>query len=135
MSLQAAHHRHHHQQQRDLPGRLPLFAVHANRVVVAAVVVDFYGVFPIQGLDELPDDMSYAPVTSLTPLAHYEKIVEAFGGKGYFVSKPADLLPTLKTAFAQKVCFSRCVVRGKGDECVGLDAGACDRQRRDLTKQ
>jgi thiamine pyrophosphate-dependent acetolactate synthase large subunit-like protein len=47
--------------------------------------------------------MAYAPVTSLTPLARYEKVVEAFGGKGYFVSKPADLLPTLRTAFAQTV--------------------------------
>jgi thiamine pyrophosphate-dependent acetolactate synthase large subunit-like protein len=31
------------------------------------------------------------------------QIVEAFGGKGYFVSKPADLLPVLRDALSQKV--------------------------------
>ena len=72
-----------------------------------------------QGLESLPEDMAYAPVTSLTPLAHYEKVVEAFGGKGYFVSKPAELLPTLKDAFAQKVM--RSVV------ALWLDFDPCDR--------
>jgi hypothetical protein len=32
------------------------------------------------------------------------QIVEAFGGKGYFVSSPSDLLPMLKEALAQTVC-------------------------------
>ena len=31
------------------------------------------------------------------------QIVEAFGGKGYFVTNPAELLPVLKEALAQTV--------------------------------
>jgi hypothetical protein len=56
-----------------------------------------------QGLPELPEDMAYAPVTSLTPTSRYEKIVEAFGGKGYFVSDPSQLLGVLREALAQPV--------------------------------
>ncbi len=31
----------------------------------------------VQGLEELPEDMAYAPVTSLTPVARYEKVSRA----------------------------------------------------------
>ena len=31
--------------------------------------------------------------------AHYEKIVEAFGGKGFYASKPEELNPVLSQAF------------------------------------
>ncbi len=34
------------------------------------------------------------------PNARYEKVIEAFGGDGYFVEQPADLRPTLEKALA-----------------------------------
>ena len=34
------------------------------------------------------------------PNARYEKIIEAFGGKGYFVTELAELDSTLRTAVA-----------------------------------
>ena len=34
--------------------------------------------------------------TGLTPEAHYEKIVEAFGGTGYYVKTREDLKSSLK---------------------------------------
>ncbi len=30
--------------------------------------------------------------------AHYERIIEAFGGRGYFVTKPGELGPALEAA-------------------------------------
>ncbi|MEX2237647.1 MAG: oxalyl-CoA decarboxylase [Dehalococcoidia bacterium] len=36
--------------------------------------------------------------TSLLPNAHYEKVIEAFGGKGYYVDDPEDLKPVLEEA-------------------------------------
>ncbi|HJP41095.1 MAG TPA: oxalyl-CoA decarboxylase [Dehalococcoidia bacterium] len=40
------------------------------------------------------------PPNAYTPNAHYEKIAEAFGCKGYFVTKPNELRPALEEAFA-----------------------------------
>ncbi|KAL5006951.1 hypothetical protein ScPMuIL_015757 [Solemya velum] len=39
-----------------------------------------------------------APSTSLLPNSHYEKIMEAFGGKGYFVTTPSELHDSLQMA-------------------------------------
>ncbi|MBI2766664.1 MAG: oxalyl-CoA decarboxylase [Chloroflexi bacterium] len=54
------------------------------------------------GIGGGPDvlDPARIPPSAYTPQAHYEKIAEAFGGKGYFVTEPADLEPTLKEALA-----------------------------------
>ena len=52
------------------------------------------------GVDELPEEMEFAPVTSLLPKAHYERIVEAFGGRGFFVDSPGPLLGALREALA-----------------------------------
>ncbi|MEX2247797.1 MAG: oxalyl-CoA decarboxylase [Dehalococcoidia bacterium] len=38
--------------------------------------------------------------TAYVPNAHYEKVIEAFGGDAYFVEKAADLRPTLEKALA-----------------------------------
>ena len=48
-----------------------------------------------------------APATALA-YTHYEKIVEACGGEGYWVEKTADLGPVLDKAFASKkpVCVN-----------------------------
>jgi 2-hydroxyacyl-CoA lyase 1 len=40
------------------------------------------------------------PPNAYTPNARYEKIIEAFGGKGYFVTTPAELKPALESALA-----------------------------------
>ncbi len=46
----------------------------------------------------LLEKFSVPPRVLLAP-----QIVEAFGGKGYFVSEPAHLLPVLREALAQTV--------------------------------
>ncbi|XP_054847209.1 2-hydroxyacyl-CoA lyase 1 [Eublepharis macularius] len=43
-----------------------------------------------------------APPVSLLPNAHYEQIVSAFGGKGYFVQTPEELQAALKTSLVEK---------------------------------
>ena len=40
-----------------------------------------------------------APATKLAPI-RYDRVVEAFGGKGYHVEDPADLTPTIRQALA-----------------------------------
>ena len=41
------------------------------------------------------------PPTALQPNTHYEKIIEAFGGKGYFAETPDELRAALKSAFEE----------------------------------
>jgi len=43
------------------------------------------------------------PVNVHLPSAHYEKIAEAFGGKGYFVTTPTQLSDALKDALSHKI--------------------------------
>jgi 2-hydroxyacyl-CoA lyase 1 len=38
--------------------------------------------------------------TSLLPNARYEKVIEAFGGKGFYVEEPSQLKPTLEEALS-----------------------------------
>jgi 2-hydroxyacyl-CoA lyase 1 len=42
------------------------------------------------------------PPGALTPLAHYEKVIEAFGGDGYHVERPGELQATLEKAIANR---------------------------------
>lgn len=51
------------------------------------------------GMDELPEDKPI-PASILTPGAHYEGVMEAFGGKGFYVTDPADLRAALDEAMA-----------------------------------
>jgi 2-hydroxyacyl-CoA lyase 1 len=51
------------------------------------------------GVDEF--DPENVPVSVYTPRARYEKLAEAFGGRGFFVTTPAELGPTLKEALAE----------------------------------
>ena len=53
------------------------------------------------GVDEF--DPANVPVSVYTPRARYERIAEAFGGRGFFVEKPAELGPALKEALASPV--------------------------------
>lgn len=51
------------------------------------------------GVDEFDPD--HVPVSVYTPRARYEKLAEAFGGRGFFVTTPAELGPALKEALAE----------------------------------
>ena len=51
------------------------------------------------GMDALPTDKPIPP-SVLTPGAHYEKIMEAMGGRGFYVTDPADLRSALDEAMA-----------------------------------
>jgi 2-hydroxyacyl-CoA lyase 1 len=51
----------------------------------------------------LPDyDRARVPPMVYTPEARYEKMIEGFGGKGYFATTPDELSSALKDALAQK---------------------------------
>lgn len=49
------------------------------------------------GPDELMD-IDNIPPGAYYPDAHYERIIEAFGGRGYYVDDPDELAPTMKQA-------------------------------------
>jgi thiamine pyrophosphate-dependent acetolactate synthase large subunit-like protein len=38
--------------------------------------------------------------TQYVPNARYERVIEAFGGDGYYVERPQDLRPAIDAAFA-----------------------------------
>ncbi len=50
------------------------------------------------GPSELPDDKPLPP-GAFVPNARYEKVIEAFGGKGYFVETPEELREALRESF------------------------------------
>jgi len=56
------------------------------------------------GIGGGPDtlDPTRVPPSAYTPSAHYEKMAEIYGGKGYFVTTPEELEPTFKEAMAQE---------------------------------
>ena len=45
-------------------------------------------------------DPAKVPPSAYTPAAHYEKMAEIYGGKGFFVTTPEELGPALKEALA-----------------------------------
>jgi len=51
------------------------------------------------GVSEI--DRAKVPPTVYTPQARYEKMIEGFGGKGYFATTPDELSSSLKEALAQ----------------------------------
>jgi 2-hydroxyacyl-CoA lyase 1 len=51
------------------------------------------------GFENWPADQPLPP-SSLSRTARYEKVIEAFGGQGYYVEDPADLRPTLDKAIS-----------------------------------
>ena len=56
------------------------------------------------GAPELPDEYESGMLSpgQLTPMAHYEKIMEAFGGKGYYCRSPEELEAALDDSFQQE---------------------------------
>jgi 2-hydroxyacyl-CoA lyase 1 len=65
------------------------------RLDITWVVVNNNGIGG--GVEELGDPI---PPSVYTPRAHYERVIEAFGGQGYYVEKPAELERALKDAIA-----------------------------------
>jgi 2-hydroxyacyl-CoA lyase 1 len=51
------------------------------------------------GPSELPADRP-PPPSAYVPQARYEKVIEAFGGLGFYVEEPADLRPALEKAMS-----------------------------------
>ena len=54
------------------------------------------------GIDKLPDDRMSAPPRVLTIGSGYERMMEAFGGKGFYVEDPKKLRGALDEAMAYK---------------------------------
>lgn len=50
------------------------------------------------GPSELNPD--FIPPMAYLPNAHYEKVIEGFGGKGFFCERPEEIRPALEEAFA-----------------------------------
>lgn len=67
---------------------------------ITFIILNNNGIY--KGVNELPKDKPIPP-TVFVPDAHYEKVIEAFGGKGYYISKPEELKSTLKEALESKV--------------------------------
>jgi 2-hydroxyacyl-CoA lyase 1 len=64
------------------------------RLPITFVIINNNGIGT--GVSELdPDNI---PPFAYTVNARYERIIEAFGGKGYFVTSPSELGPALKEA-------------------------------------
>jgi 2-hydroxyacyl-CoA lyase 1 len=66
------------------------------RLPITFIVINNNGIG--SGLEELPPEG--IPPFVYTPGARYERVIEAFGGRGYFVTRPAELGPALKEALA-----------------------------------
>src|SRR5690606_18524379 len=57
------------------------------------------------GIGGGPDvlDPANVPPSAYTPQARYDKVIEAFGGKGYFVTTPDELTAALDEAMTASV--------------------------------
>ncbi|KAM7427115.1 2 hydroxyacyl CoA lyase 1 [Porites harrisoni] len=72
---------------------------------IVFVIVNNNGIY--SGVDEKSwsecevDPARGAPPTALKPNTHYERIIEAFGGKGYFAETPEELNTALTFVFEE----------------------------------
>uniref|UniRef100_A0A4W3KHJ6 2-hydroxyacyl-CoA lyase n=1 Tax=Callorhinchus milii TaxID=7868 RepID=A0A4W3KHJ6_CALMI len=81
---------------------------HRYNLTIIVIVVNNNGIY--SGLDEdtwkeiskLGETSIVAPPISLLPNAHYEQVMGAFGGKGYFVQTPEELQKALSTCLADQ---------------------------------
>ena len=67
-----------------------------HKMLVKIVVLNNGGIG--SGAAALPDDPLQAAPGHLTVAARYDKMMEAFGGKGFFVTDPKDLKAALDAA-------------------------------------
>ncbi|XP_075683354.1 2-hydroxyacyl-CoA lyase 1 [Rhinoderma darwinii] len=78
------------------------------KLPIVIIVVNNNGIYT--GFDEdswadllhAGDPALLAPPVSLKPNAHYEQVMMAFGGKGYFVRTPEELQQSLNSSFFDK---------------------------------
>jgi len=70
------------------------------KLPMIVVIINNNGIY--SGVDQFIEGIPPAP-NCLLPSAHYERIVEAFGGKGYFVTDPSQLRTALKDAQKQQL--------------------------------
>lgn len=68
---------------------------------ITFIVLNNGGIYKGQTPDEMAsgNPVQVAP-TSLTPYSRYEKIIEAFGGKGFYVDEPSQVEATLQEALS-----------------------------------
>lgn len=68
---------------------------------VCTVIINNNGIS--MGVEDLSGfEKPNVPFFVYTPQARYEKLIEAFGGKGYYVTKPEEIEPAMRDALAQK---------------------------------
>merc|ERR1711879_293202 len=68
---------------------------------VCTVIINNNGIS--MGVEDLSSfEKPNVPFFVYTPQARYEKLIEAFGGKGYYVTKPEEIEPAMRDALAQK---------------------------------
>lgn len=69
-------------------------------IPITVVIINNNGIST--GVESLEGfDRTNIPFFAYLPQAHYEKIAEAFGGKGYFVTKPEEIAPAMNDALKQ----------------------------------
>jgi 2-hydroxyacyl-CoA lyase 1 len=66
-----------------------------HKLPITTVIINNNGIGG--GVSELKPDVA-PPPGALLPGARYEKVIEAFGGRGYYVTEPSQLLPALQAA-------------------------------------
>ncbi len=66
-----------------------------HKLPITTVIINNNGIGG--GVAELRDDVPPPPGV-LLPGARYDKVIEAFGGRGYFVTQPDELKPALEAA-------------------------------------
>ncbi|XP_056656244.1 2-hydroxyacyl-CoA lyase 1 [Monodelphis domestica] len=79
-----------------------------HNLPILLIVVNNNGIY--QGFDadtwkeitQLGDVSQVGPPVSLLPNSHYEQVMTAFGGKGYFVQTPGELQDALTRSLAEK---------------------------------
>jgi len=67
---------------------------------ITFIILNNNGIY--SGIEKLTD-VNDIPSTAFLPDVHYEKIMEAFGGKGYYISKAEEVESVLKEAIECKM--------------------------------
>ncbi|HEX7659953.1 MAG TPA: oxalyl-CoA decarboxylase [Pseudonocardiaceae bacterium] len=84
---------------------------------ITVVILNNGGVYRGDGVNAASADPA---ITTLAPDAHYERLIEAFGGTGYFVTTPAELAEALTAAVASgRPALIDCAL----DPAVGSESG------------
>ncbi|WAQ94768.1 HACL1-like protein [Mya arenaria] len=95
-----------------LPSRLPctvgtMLQTNGYRLPIVFIIINNNGISKSFGEEvfnslEETDRLLSHPPTVLSPNARYEKVLEAFGGNGYFVNTPEEIQKALKESMANK---------------------------------